>query len=191
MSNSKHPILYGVWDGMMRRCYNTKHIAYHRYGGRRIFVCKRWHKFDNFKADMLPGYKRGLRLERKDNDGIYKKSNCTWATPREQALNRSSTVYLTIKGKTLCIKDWAKRTNQNYSSIRARVVAGYSHEKCVFGLDKWDNRRNKRVIDNATGIIYPSKGAMAEATGYSFSNLSKILCGERGQGKLNISYLDN
>jgi hypothetical protein len=61
---------YKVWLGMLQRCENPNNKAYKYYGGRGITVCKRWHDYRNFLADM--GRRPpGLTLERIDNDGPY------------------------------------------------------------------------------------------------------------------------
>lgn len=73
---------------MKQRCYNRHKSGYENYGGRGIKVCKRWLEgFENFLKDM--GEKpEGMSLERKNNDKDYSKSNCYWATPKQQANNR-------------------------------------------------------------------------------------------------------
>jgi hypothetical protein len=78
---------YRSWQNMLTRCENPKYIQYADYGGRGIKVCKRWHKFKNFLADMgeRPA---GRSLDRYDNDKNYTPDNCRWATPKQQANNR-------------------------------------------------------------------------------------------------------
>ncbi len=77
---TKSPI-FDVWRGMMKRCYNPKFKAYPDYGGRGIEACERWHDFASFETDMLPTYRKGLWIERSNNDGDYEPGNCCWASP--------------------------------------------------------------------------------------------------------------
>lgn len=76
-----------VWTQMKQRCQNPNNTSYHRYGGRGIKVCKRWQSFQEFYEDMGDPPK-GLTLERINNSKGYSKSNCKWATCKEQANNR-------------------------------------------------------------------------------------------------------
>lgn len=85
-----------VWEGMMARCYNSKHKSYPNYGGRNIIVCDRWHSFVNFIADKYQSYldfatihgEKNTTGDRPNPNGNYEPSNHKWATPKDQGLTR-------------------------------------------------------------------------------------------------------
>lgn len=79
-----------AWRGMTKRCRDKNNLYYHRYGGRGIKVCKSWLKFENFYRDMGVAPK-DKSLDRIDNNKGYSKSNCRWATIKEQNRNQSTT----------------------------------------------------------------------------------------------------
>ena len=111
---------YYSWIEMKRRCLKPNYYNYPRYGGRGIKVCKRWMSFLNFLADM--GIKpAGTTLDRINFNGHYHRSNCRWATAREQIINRSITRWITFNGETLCMADWALRTGISAQRIQQRL----------------------------------------------------------------------
>lgn len=82
-----HTKIYWVWSQIVQRCNNKNHKAFKNYGGRGIRVCDSWKKFDSFLSDMGEP-KVGMTIERVDNEKGYTKTNCVWATRKQQALNR-------------------------------------------------------------------------------------------------------
>lgn len=78
---------HSIWNQMKRRCYKKNHPEYFRYGARGIRVCEEWHDFKNFYRDMGTRPKN-RSLDRIDNNGNYSKSNCRWATIKQQNDNK-------------------------------------------------------------------------------------------------------
>ena len=88
---SKTP-LYRVWNQMVCRCTNPTHQSFADYGGRGIRVCNEWQSYVPFRTWALSnGYRKGLLLDRRDNDGNYEPSNCRWVSGYTSAQNRRTT----------------------------------------------------------------------------------------------------
>jgi len=140
---------YKVWQAMIRRCHNPDDKSYEDYGLDGITVCSRWKStngFKNFLNDMgvRPSGKSGdIHLDREDADYGYHPCNCQWVTRRENILNSSHTRWVTFKGKTLCLKDWARELNINYNTLFNRLNAyGWSIEE-AFTIPIRGKRKNK------------------------------------------------
>jgi hypothetical protein len=118
---------FGVWRDMIQRCHNFRNRSWKRYGGRGIVVCTRWRGpggFANFFADMgpRPSRRRRYTIERRNNNLGYTKSNCKWAVYHEQARNKCNNLFLTFRGRTMCLTDWANEVGLNISTLYYRVA---------------------------------------------------------------------
>jgi hypothetical protein len=122
---------------MKNRTTNPNYVNYHRYGGRGIVVCDRWlNDFMAFYEDMGPRPSPKHSIERLNNDGPYSKENCVWATMKEQTRNRRMNVFVTYKGETKCIADWAEYfgiSRQRLSAMLRRGVATQEELSTLFG----------------------------------------------------------
>lgn len=125
MTEQNHPRTLLAWQSMRARCTNKNDASFKYYGERGITICPEWADFKVFFADMgdVPV---GLSLDRKDVDGNYCKSNCRWATPTEQARNKTNTCWVTHAGETLSVTTWAERIGLSVSALRTRLAKGRS-----------------------------------------------------------------
>lgn len=122
---------YTSWQSMWSRCSRSSNSRYARYGGRGIRVAARWKTFANFLADMGPRPGPGYSIDRINNDGNYEPGNCRWATVGEQNRNNSSTHFVTFKGKTLCVTDWAIELGLNRNTLYQRLRNGWPVERAL------------------------------------------------------------
>jgi len=84
--------LYTVWVHMKDRCLSETNSKFYRYGARGISICPEWLEAKNFlEWAMANGWEKGLQIDRIDNDGGYKPSNCRFVTPTENIRNSSAT----------------------------------------------------------------------------------------------------
>lgn len=121
---------YITWHNMMARCHNPTHVRFADYGGRGIFVCTRWHKFENFLADM--GFRPdGTSIDRRNNNKGYSKSNCYWATESEQQRNKRNIAKHSLSGEMLSVRELAERFSIDRRVIQARLKLGWSVHDAV------------------------------------------------------------
>jgi hypothetical protein len=113
--------IYRVWAKMKERCLYKNCKEYRHYGGRGITICKRWLKFENFYKDMgeVP---QNMSLERINNDGNYEKRNCKWATKKEQANNRRSSLYISMNGVRITLTDLAETFGLTDICLYKRII---------------------------------------------------------------------
>lgn len=117
--------LYITYISMHERCERKTHINYPNYGGRGISVCDDWCGKDGFlnfkKWSNISGWRKGLSLDRKDNDKGYSPDNCKWSTISEQNFNKRSNIYYEYCGINMPLGMIAKIENVNYGMLYLRV----------------------------------------------------------------------
>lgn len=121
---SDHPLAH-VRNSMYQRCYNPKHHAYKDYGGRGIVICDEWlGSYDKFINWALKnGYKRGLSIDRIDNNQGYSPDNCRFVTMKENARNRRDNVYIEHNGRMYVQKEfYEKFAVVPLGTIRPRIM---------------------------------------------------------------------
>lgn len=122
---------YKTWQSMKERCQNPNNHAYMNYGGRGVTVCPEWQYFENFLADMgeRPMF---MEIDRIDNNKGYSRDNCRWVTATQNQRNKRHSLYLTYKGITRHLKEWAEMYEISYYTLRARVVRrGWDIERAI------------------------------------------------------------
>jgi hypothetical protein len=123
--NQSNSPTYLSWVAMKARCDNPKHIGFADYGGRGIRYDEKWILFENFLADMGLRPSGAHSIDRIDNNGPYDKSNCRWATRKEQARNKRTSRLITHNEKTLQLYEWSAITGLNPETICARIKRGW------------------------------------------------------------------
>lgn len=123
--------IYGSWYAIKQRCDNSNHSQFQDYGGRGISYPKKWISFQGFKEDMQDGHKKGLTIDRIDNNKSYSKENCKWATRQEQNENKRSNIILKYAGQKKSLIEWCKIFNLPHKTLRYRFYRGWDVERIL------------------------------------------------------------
>ena len=141
---SSHPA-YAVWRSMNDRCRLPTHQAWKNYGARGIDVCSRWREsFENFWADMGGTWKKGLDLDRKDNNAGYSLKNCHWTTRKTNTRNRRLSVRLAgfpPDYREQCLAKGIKTSTLGY-----RINVGWGWKKIISTPPSYRNKYSTSSI---------------------------------------------
>ena len=90
---------FPVYASMMQRCGHWEggdEYHLHNYRDRGITVCELWRNSPRAFGDWLlaHGWRKGLQIDRIDNDKGYSPDNCRVVTPKENNNNRRNTLRL-------------------------------------------------------------------------------------------------
>ena len=123
MSKTK---IYDVHRQMIQRCYNKNHPDFRFWGARGIKVCGEWHDIHEFaRWANGSGYKEGVTIERKNVNGDYRPSNCTWILNEKQAHNTRRCIRVSFNGETFHLSEWARRTGISVRTLLGRNRHGW------------------------------------------------------------------
>lgn len=136
LSDISHTKLYYVWKAMLGRCENPKDQGFHHYGGRGITVCEEWHDCRVFyNWAMKHGYREGLTLDRKNNDGPYSSKNCRFVTMRKNVNNRRTTIWIEHDGQRRTLVEWAAHLGLKENTLYHRVkIYKWPLERALRGI---------------------------------------------------------
>lgn len=83
---TNHP-LRAIWKSMLHRCYNKNNKFYKNYGGKGVNVCDTWKNSlqEFYDWSIVNGWRKGLSIDRINNDGDYNPLNCQWITKSENS----------------------------------------------------------------------------------------------------------
>ena len=126
----KRAPIYGIWANIKQRCLNPNNPRYADYGGRGITLCKRWHTFENFYAD-LGDAPEGLTLDRIKNNKGYSPSNVRWVTRADNNRNSRRCVMVEIDGQSKPINVWCREFGVPYVTFKQRRRNGWDLVRAV------------------------------------------------------------
>lgn len=146
--------LYGIYNGMKKRCYSPKEPRYADYGGRGISICNEWmdgeHGFDNFvEWANANGYKDNLTIDRINVDGDYCPENCAWKTLKEQNSNKRQTLWVDYKGEHIQLRKLCDREGVSYDTVHNRIYTlGWDVEKAIATPSQQENSFAKKCREH-------------------------------------------
>lgn len=119
--------LYGIYQNIKDRCYNTNNHSYHLYGGRGIKMCDEWLNnpqtfFDwSYQNGYVEGKSRKEQsIDRKDVNGNYEPSNCRWVNQTVQNYNKQDTIRVLVNGEEKTLLDLHTEYSVPLTTLRSR-----------------------------------------------------------------------
>lgn len=119
----KHSDTYNLWCYVKSRCFNKNTNCYHHYGGRGIYMYRKWIndplKFHEWCIEN--GYKKGLHIDRKDNDDGYYPWNCRFVTSKENCRNKRNNFIINYNGESKTLVEWSEIIKKPYNTLYHRL----------------------------------------------------------------------
>jgi len=116
--------LWRSWKSIVERTTCVTSFNYSRYGGRGIGIHQDWLQYENFATYIGPPPTEKHSVDRINNNKGYEPGNVRWATPKEQAANRKSNVYIVLNGEKMILSTAAKILNISKSTASRWALQG-------------------------------------------------------------------
>jgi hypothetical protein len=124
----QYPKEYKNWDDMKQRCKGNPKNGLPPIPLDQVFL-----KFPDFLEVMGPRPHPTWSLDRVSPTGPYSPDNVRWASKTTQSRNRTNAVYLTYRGVTRLLVEWAEWLDESPAKFRQRERNGWSDEEIIEG----------------------------------------------------------
>ena len=178
----KYVNIYWCWKALKQRTLNPKCRAYKNYGARGIGVCEDWLRFEPFcEWALKSGWKKGLDLDRINNDGDYCPENCRWVTRQENTNNRRMTIWVTVGEDKKPLSIWSEELGIPHVTILQwlkRHGEQFVEKKLLDAMTNGYKRKRpelnhkKAIIHLESGMTFPSMRKASEHFNISHSTIS-------------------
>ena len=150
------------YDSLIKRCYDPCDRQYKDYGGRGIDVCDEWRQeFKSFVEWAIGhGYKRGLSMDRIDNEKGYFPNNVRFTDSLTQNNNTRANILIVYNGRHYTLSQFCRKYNLKYKTAHS-LYRQYKEMPDIgsFLLDA-GQRRNKKIVIN--GVSYSTYKEVAD-----------------------------
>lgn len=176
--------LYGIYNGIKKRCYKETYPRYKDYGGRGIVMCDEWlnpeNGFDKFVEWALShGYKDDLTIERTSVDGDYCPENCCWITRKAQAGNKRETRWVDYKGEHIQLIALCERLGVSYDTVHDRIYKrGWTVDKAIEEPSQREDSLRRKCKE--AGVNYGTVFSRIKKFGWSEEEALSTLTTGRG-----------
>jgi hypothetical protein len=134
-ANGRETPEYMAWHGINSRTVSLS-MSNKTWQKNGVRVCQGWRRYENFLRIMGRKPTPAHTIDRKNNKGHYSCGECSecvengwpmngrWATMLEQQRNKSNNRILTLRNKTMCVREWEDEVGLYRGCIENRLTNG-------------------------------------------------------------------